>query len=145
MPASLSNWFMVIPVGVVAIGAWFISFRTIILKLNLAIPGLDDDGDIPLDEGDKSGAAALGAAAPDSVLTIIEGLGGAGNITKVMNCFTRLRVDVKDMELVDEAKINEVKNSGIVHGGPNNIQIVFGMKVGEVAEAVNRALGREVD
>ena len=106
---------------------------------------MEDDDEVPLDEGDKSGAAALGAASPESVLTIIEGLGGAENITNVMNCFTRLRVDVKDMDLVDEAKINLVKNSGIVHGGPKNVQIVFGMKVGEVAEAVNRALGREVD
>lgn len=145
MPASLSHWYMVIPVGIVAIGAWFIAFRTIILKLNLTIPGLEDDGDIPLDEGDKTGSAAVGAAAPENVITIIRGLGGAENIEKVMNCYTRLRVTVKNMELVDEAMINQVKNSGIVHAGPNNIQIVFGMKVGEVAEAVNRALGREID
>ena len=62
-----------------------------------------------------------------------------------MNCFTRLRVDVKDISLVDEDVINTVKNSGIVHGGPNNIQIVIGMKVGEVCEAVNKALGREAE
>ncbi len=145
MPASVSHWYVVIPVGIVAIAAWFFAFRFIILKLNLSIPGLDDDGSLPLDEGDKTGAAAVGAASPESVLTIIEGLGGAGNIEHVMNCFTRLRITVNDMSLVDEAKINLVKNSGIVHAGPNNIQIVFGMKVGEVCEAVNRALGREVD
>ena len=48
------------------------------------------------------------------------------------------------MSLVDEDKINQVKNSGIVHGGPNNIQIVIGMKVQELCEAVNTALGRAV-
>lgn len=33
---------------------------------------------------------------------IIEGLGGFGNIGVVNNCLTRLRVDIKDMALVDE-------------------------------------------
>lgn len=148
MPASLSNWMVVIPVGAVAIVAWFFAFRTIIKVMNLAIPGLDDDEELPLKplkEGDASGSAALGAAAPENVQIIIDGLGGPDNIEKVMNCYTRLRVTVRDMGLVDDDKINQVKNSGIVHAGPTNIQVVFGMKVGEVAEAVNRALGREID
>ncbi len=75
------------------------------------------------------------------IQVIIDGLGGPDNIKRVANCFTRLRVDVIDMSLVNEDKINEYKNSGIVHGGPNNIQIVIGMKVQDVAEAVNAALG----
>ena len=62
-----------------------------------------------------------------------------------MNCFTRLRVDVNDMGLVDKDTLNKVQNSGIVEGGPNNIQVVVGMKVQEVADAVNHALGREGD
>lgn len=145
LPAELSHWYVVIPVGIVAIAAWFFVFRTLILKLNLITPGREDEFDAPLDEGDPSGAGAREAASPENVLTIIEGLGGAGNIERVTNCFTRLRVDVKDMSLVDEDTINKVKNSGIVHGSPTNLQIVIGMKVGEVAEAVNKALGREAE
>lgn len=37
-PAELSQWFMVIPVGAVAIVAWFLVFRFLILKLNLVTP-----------------------------------------------------------------------------------------------------------
>lgn len=132
---------MVIPVGAVAIVAWFLVFRFLILKLNLVTPGREDDDEL-LDEADGSSSAALASGiSPESVQVIIDGLGGAANIKSVMNCFTRLRVDVEDMSLVDEDKINEYKNSGIVHGGPNNIQIVIGLKVQDVTEAVKAALG----
>ena len=141
LPAELSQWFMVIPVGAVAIVAWFLVFRFLILKLNLVTPGREDDDEL-LDEADDPSSAALASGiSPESVQVIIDGLGGAANIKSVMNCFTRLRVDVEDMSLVDEDKINEYKNSGIVHGGPNNIQIVIGLKVQDVTEAVKAALG----
>ena len=132
---------MVIPVGAVAIVAWFLVFRFLILKLNLVTLGREDDDEL-LDEADDPSSAALASGiSPESVQVIIDGLGGAANIKSVMNCFTRLRVDVEDMSLVDEDKINEYKNSGIVHGGPNNIQIVIGLKVQDVTEAVKAALG----
>lgn len=139
LPAGLSQWFMVIPVGLVAIAVWFFVFRFLILKLNLVTPGREDE-DEKLDEVDGATPLASGVS-PESVQVIIDGLGGAANIKKVMNCFTRLRVDVEDMSLVDEDKINEYRNSGIVHGGPNNIQIVIGLKVQDVTEAVKVALG----
>ena len=151
LPAELSRWYVVIPVGAVAIFVWFICFRFLILKLNLQTPGRgDDEGDIDL-KSMKSKALGKGVNAPDKddaavdVHPIIEGLGGPDNIERVFNCFTRLRVDVRDMALVNEDKINEFKNSGIVHGGPNNIQIVIGMEVEGICEAVNKALGREME
>lgn len=144
LPANLSNWFVVIPVGAVAVVVWFVVFRFLILKLNLVTPGREDEDELP--EGSVDGfGATVAAAAPENVQTIIEGLGGPDNIVKVMNCFTRLRVDVKDMDLVNEDTINKVKNSGIIRAGANNIQIVIGMKVGEVSEAVNKALGRDTE
>lgn len=142
LPASLSQWFVLIPVGLVAIVVWFVVFRFLILKLNLVTPGRElEDEEV---EGDGSVIATTGVS-DESVQIIIDGLGGPQNITNVMNCFTRLRVDVVDMEKVDEEKLNEYKNSGIVHGGANNIQIVIGMKVQDVCEAVNAALGRTSD
>lgn len=140
LPANLSHWYVVIPVGAVAVFVWFIVFRFLILKLDLITPGRELENE-ELDEGVK--AVAAGDDAPLAIQSLIDGLGGPDNITRVMNCFTRLRVDLKDMDLVDESKINEFKNSGIIKGGTNNIQVVVGMKVQDVCEAVNKALGRE--
>lgn len=144
LPADLSHWFVIIPVGAIAILAWFVVFRFLILRLNLVTPGREDDFGSDVSGEIVSGEQSSAVSAED-VQTLIEGFGGPANIKRVMNCFTRLRVDVNDMDLVDKDTLNKVQNSGIVEGGPNNIQVVVGMKVQEVADAVNCALGREGD
>ena len=72
-------------------------------------------------------------------ITIIQGLGGKANIETVDNCFTRLRVTVKDENLIQEDIINRVKNSGIKRKG-KDIQIIFGMQVAAVRGEVEDAL-----
>lgn len=147
LPAELSHWFVVIPVGVIAVGVWFLAFRFLILKLDLVTPGREE-GDGVLEEGDGTAAAGPApalAVSYETVSTLIDGLGGPENIKTAINCFTRLRIDVNDMSLVNEDVINKVKNSGIIRTGSNSIQIVIGMKVGEVCEALNKALGRETE
>ena len=74
----------------------------------------------------------------------IDGLGGPDNIVSLMNCFTRLRIDLKDMSLINEDEVNKFKNSGIVRG-KNNVQIIVGMKVQDVFEKVMVALGRDLE
>ncbi|WP_239670738.1 PTS transporter subunit EIIB [Vibrio variabilis] len=64
-------------------------------------------------------------------VAIIEGLGGKDNIVDVQNCYTRLRVEVRDSSLVDEAKIQESNPMGLVNKG-QNIQIIFGSHVASV-------------
>ena len=53
------------------------------------------------------------------------------NIESLENCFTRLRVNVKDESLVNEDLINHMKNSGIMRKG-KDIQIILGMQVAQV-------------
>lgn len=52
------------------------------------------------------------------VQCVIDGLGGKENILSVDNCFTRLRVNIKDPAKLDEAAINKLPNSGIVKRVP---------------------------
>ena len=69
-------------------------------------------------------------------------LGGKENIEELENCFTRLRVNVKNPDLINEDLINHVPNSGINRNG-NNIQIIFGMKVAEMRDKVENAIEKE--
>ena len=136
VPGNLSKWWIVLIVGVPATVIWTLIFVFMIKKMNLKTPGREDD---------EEGAAPAAVEAPKGnalgdVNDIIEGLGGKDNISAVTNCFTRLRVEVKDVALVDDAKINKFKNSGIVKKG-NNIQVIIGMKVGSVKSDVCAALG----
>ena len=72
---------------------------------------------------------------------IIEGLGGFDNIVgKVNNCLTRLRVDVKDMSLVDEALLKKTGAMGFVRPSDTHIQVVYGPKVEGIAANVRAVL-----
>jgi PTS system arbutin-like IIC component len=150
--ADVTHWWVVIPVGLAAIAVWFFTFRTLILKLNLKTPGREDDGEeIDLsqmngknlkaaEDEKKADKAKKGIESFGDINDVIAGLGGADNIGHIENCFTRLRIDLKDMSLVDEDLIKKYKNSGIVRGA-SNIQIIIGMKVSDVCEALTQALG----
>lgn len=149
LPMNLSNWLVIIPVGAVAVAVWFAVFRFLILKFNLITPGREDEDVLEGEEYSSqvaaiSGGASKAAISDEGVANIIAGLGGDANIKKVICCFTRLRVDVEDMSLLDESTINRVKNSGIIKG-EKNVQIVIGMSVQDVCDAVNAALGRHED
>lgn len=49
-----------------------------------------------------------------SIQILIEGLGGLQNITSVNNCISRLRVDLKDMDLVNENLLKKSGSMGIL-------------------------------
>lgn len=153
IPWNLSNWWVLIPVGLAAIAVWFLVFRALIVKLDLKTPGREDDGEqidlSKMNAKSLKGApsdAGVSAAAGDAldVQHIIDGLGGADNIENVLNCFTRLRVDLKDMSKIDEAELNKYPNKGLVRG-KKSVQVIIGMKVQDVCEQVNNALGRTME
>lgn len=73
------------------------------------------------------------------VQCVIDGLGGKENILSVDNCFTRLRVNIKDPAKLNEESINQLPNSGIVKKG-TDIQIVYGLQVADIKRAVETQL-----
>ena len=92
----------------------------------------------------KQGAVAAAPAegVDAGIADLVAGLGGKDNIEELENCFTRLRVNVKNPDLINEDLINHVPNSGINRNG-NNIQIIFGMKVAEMRDKVENAIEKE--
>ena len=130
IPARLSKWYIAFGIGIVAIVVWYFVFTFLIKKFDIKTPGREEN---------DAEAAAIALNESTEVNYIIEGLGNQENIVSVSNCFTRLRIEVKDVEKIDEARINQFKNQGIIIKG-NNIQIVIGMKVATVCENVKKAL-----
>ena len=93
--------------------------------------------------GEAGAVAAAPAEGVDAgIADLVAGLGGKDNIEELENCFTRLRVNVKNPDLINEDLINHVPNSGINRNG-NNIQIIFGMKVAEMRDKVENAIEKE--
>lgn len=129
-----TNWPVMLILGIAQIVLYFVLFSFLIKKFNLKTPGREDAPDADDTSKDKEPAKAINLNT--DVVHIVAGLGGKENINTVENCFTRLRVNVKDVSLLNEEEINKAPNSGIVKKG-NDIQIIFGLQVPDVRNAVD--------
>ena len=126
---------------------YFLLFTFLIKKLNLHTPGREKDSELAAAEAEgetvaqqvTSQGANTTSGTDAAVVDLIRGLGGKDNIESLENCFTRLRVNVKDESLVNEDLINHMKNSGIMRKG-KDIQIILGMQVAQVRGQVEEAL-----
>lgn len=70
---------------------------------------------------------------------IVAGLGGAGNITDVEGCITRLRTEVRDASLVDQAVLKAAGAHGVLVAG-TVVQVVVGPEADSLADDVNDLL-----
>ena len=62
---------------------------------------------------------------PDKAQQIVDGLGGLANIVEIEPCITRLRTEVEDASLVDQAALKAAGAFGVVISG-NVVQVVVG-------------------
>lgn len=70
---------------------------------------------------------------------IVRGLGGAGNIVEVEGCITRLRTEVRDPALVDEAVLKGSGAHGVLTAG-TVVQVVVGPEADMIADDINDLL-----
>jgi PTS system N-acetylglucosamine-specific IIB component len=70
---------------------------------------------------------------------IVKGLGGAGNIVEVEGCITRLRTEVRDPSLVDEAALRADGAHGVIIIG-TVVQVVVGPEADMLADDVQDLL-----
>ncbi len=114
---------------------YYVLFRFLITKFNLATPGREEDTkEADETEEEETGTSENKFARMANV--IYEGLGGDENVTSVDNCVTRLRIEVKDMDAVDQNKIKSTGIPGINIVGPQSIQVIVGTQVQFVADEI---------
>lgn len=129
LPAANNTW-MIIPLGIAAFVIFYVVFRFAIVKFNLKTPGREDDDDVEAEKNIKLANNDYTGIAR----TILEGLGGAANITSVDNCITRLRLEIKDQALVNEKKIKSAGVAGVIRPSKTAVQVVVGTQVQFVAD-----------
>lgn len=129
-----THWIWVVVVGAVYFVLYYLIFRFMISKFNYKTPGRDDAEEVKLytraDVNARSAASGSTAPAGDDPVSalIVEGLGGAANLSDVDCCATRLRCTVKDAALVRQDVLKASGASGVICKG-NGIQVVYGPKV----------------
>ncbi|CRF34109.1 PTS system maltose-specific EIICB component [Brachyspira suanatina] len=122
-----------IVIGLIFTAIWFFLFRFLILKFNIKTPGRGDS-DIKLytKKDYKEEREVKKSNFEDQAAIYLEALGGRNNIEHFTNCATRLRVTVKDINLVkDAAYFQKAGSYGVVKKG-NAIQIIIGLSVSQV-------------
>ncbi|HBW13368.1 MAG TPA: PTS trehalose transporter subunit IIC [Proteiniclasticum sp.] len=128
-----TRWYNILIVGVpLAIATYFI-FKWAIEKYNIATPGRESD---EYEYNNLIKEKRYGEVAK----IVIEAIGGSSNIVNVDNCVTRLRIDLKDMNLVNKERLKDSGTSGIFFPMKNHIHIVFGPNVEFVKNAVTDEL-----
>ncbi len=129
-----THWVWVIVVGAVYFVLYYIIFRFMISKFDYKTPGRDDAEEVKLytraDVNARSAASGSTAPTGDDPVSalIVEGLGGAANLSDVDCCATRLRCTVKDAALVRQDVLKASGASGVICKG-NGVQVVYGPKV----------------
>lgn len=66
---------------------------------------------------------------------ILAGLGGAGNVVDLEACITRLRTEVEDAALVDQAALKAAGAHGVVASG-TVVQVVVGPEADTLADDI---------
>ena len=122
-----TNYLWVIPIGIVWFVLYYVIFRTLITVFNFKTPGREDK------------EAQHTVASTERAETIVQGLGGKENIEIVDCCATRLRVTLKDGDLLDKSTLLKTDAKGVIVRG-NGAQIVYGPHVTTIKNEVEELL-----
>ncbi|WP_423393075.1 N-acetylglucosamine-specific PTS transporter subunit IIBC [Burkholderia sp. LMG 21824] len=143
---STKGW-IAIPLGIAYGAAYYGLFRFFIRKFNMATPGREPASADSAVESYASGGfvapaagAAAGAAAPRAQ-RYIAALGGAGNLSVVDACTTRLRLTVVDPEKVSEPELKSIGARGVLKRGGNSVQVIIGPEADIIADEMRAAIG----
>ena len=103
-------------------------------------PGREID-DIIIEVDEKEYGVMLADQDYDEIaISILEALGGRSNVIFVDSCITRLRVELKDADIINEQQILATGAAGIVKINKSSIQIIMGTEVGFIVDSINDIL-----
>lgn len=77
--------------------------------------------------------------ADDRPEKILAALGGAGNVIDIEGCITRLRCELEDGSVVDEAALKKAGAHGVMKLG-SVVQVVMGPEADTIAEDIQDLL-----
>lgn len=148
IPCGKNHWqtyVIQVIVGLIFSVIWFAVFRFLITKFNFLTPGREEDGeDAKLYTKKDYKAKKAGSADLEYAAQILEFLGGKDNILDVTNCATRLRVNVKNGDLVyPERDFKAIGAHGLSKNG-TAIQVIVGLKVPKVREQFEECLAKNI-
>ncbi|MGL4651933.1 N-acetylglucosamine-specific PTS transporter subunit IIBC [Cetobacterium sp.] len=132
-----TNWYMLVIQGAVFFVLYYVIFTAVITKMNLKTPGREEE-----DSSDDTATSSKPTTNDELAAKLIPLLGGVDNIVIVDNCITRLRLELKDNTLVQDAEIKRLGVAGVLKAGKTSVQIIVGTQVEFVANALKKLTGK---
>ncbi|GLR10059.1 PTS N-acetyl glucosamine transporter subunit IIABC [Mixta theicola] len=140
-----TQWYMLIPQGLVFFVIYYLVFRFTIKKFNLLTPGRElavsgdesDGYDVNVEHG------VQGETETESLARrYISAVGGSDNLTHIDACITRLRLNVKDSAALNENLAKRLGASGVIRLNKQSVQIIVGTQAELIASAMKNVLAK---
>ncbi|CAI1591465.1 EIICBA-Glc [Serratia marcescens] len=139
-----THWYMLIPQGLVFFVIYYVVFRFTIKKFNLMTPGRElavagdetDGYDVNVDSNagkDENETTTLARR-------YVGAIGGSDNLTGIDACPTRLRLNVKDSALVNDALAKRLGASGVIRLNKQSVQVIVGTRAELIASAMRNVI-----
>lgn len=140
IPGQVTNWFLVILVGIPYFFIYYFVFKYVITKFNYETPGRGNDLELKtradLNNRNQNDSQVVNN---DQILAtkIVDALGGYENLDVVDACITRLRISLKDGSKVSDVNYfkNNLEASGAFLNG-NGIQIIYGARAAKLKNII---------
>jgi len=123
---------LLIPIGIAYFLLYYGIFRVCIVRLNLLTPGREADDTL----AQASAPAKVGTRGS----SFVDALGGAGNLTEVTACTTRLRLSLIDNRAIDEPALVRLGSRGLLRSSHTGLQVVLGPIADQVAGEIRDAM-----
>ncbi|PSH23477.1 PTS N-acetyl glucosamine transporter subunit IIABC [Yersinia pseudotuberculosis] len=139
-----TQWYMLIPQGLIFFVIYYLAFRFTIQKFNLltpgrelAVEGSEEDGyDVNVDKTPAVNESEINGLAR----RYIGAIGGSDNLIAIDACITRLRLNVKDSALVNDSVAKRLGASGVIRLNKQSVQIIVGTRAELIAAAMRTVL-----
>lgn len=113
-------------IGIIYAAVYFVLFYFLIVKLDIKTPGRED-----VDTGAEGGNGSVQHV--ELAKQYLAALGGKDNLANLDNCVTRLRLQVKDMNAIDEAALKQLGAKGVIKLNKTDLQVIIGTDVEFIA------------
>ena len=113
--------------GIIFGAIYYLIFSWAIVKFNLPTLGRYEEK-----------ISETSSNAESKTLEIIAALGGKENLLEVSNCVTRLRLKVRDKNLINDEKLNSLGAKGVICKG-NAVQVIMGLQAEHIANEILKA------